>query len=976
MTAYEIIANGISLNTNEDINISINYQIEDILDISSRATNWSRSITLPGSATNNRFFKHIFDVNIDAGTFNPLKKVPVTVRIGDNQIFKGNLQLESISVIHELIEYEVSIYGELNNIMNQIKDAYVHELDISEFNHIRNQQNIVDSHIYKIVRNGASIQYDEPGIGYVYPYIIYGNDTSFASNVNIYDTFPAIYSTQLFKKIIEENGYKIKSNFLESEYAKKLILPYTSDKIQLSDEQIDNFGSVIGIPPGYIEATDVLNRGSNWQYVGNLPDWTRETGTVDDASGELTFKDNLNQFTAGTGPNIGGGGFWICQNQGFYDIDWRATGYVKYTHEDLQNIDYDEGSGSFEYIYDMWVIRAATGIHQQLSNSGGTQLFTPSSGDHLSPWIDTDVPLNFSLSNSAIQLFEGDAVYVRYGFRYPSTVNWSDELFDDKIHAQLLFDNQNGNEFSYFQVIPTSNVDMGNQMIDMNQCLPENYKQTDFIGDYVKMFNLIITEEKNDPSTLIIEPRDVYYSINNKILYWDNIFDEDNGYEITPMSEVDSNEYLFTYTEDADYFNTEYTDSTKRIYGDFKINVGNDFSDKTNTTKVTTSPTPDAIKFTNGKVAPYFIQKDDEGLKPMKVKNRFLFYGGLIPTDYLIIQDAPGQPIEDTTVLDYYPYCGMWDHPFEPEHDLGFGATDKIYWNSYQFPIRNLFNEFHKNTVNNLINPNARLFEGKFLLHPKDIAQFDFRNVVFLKGAYWRVNEIKNYDPTANDKLTTVVLYKILDVYTTDKVTAVLPPTNYSCPVDMITKKVGKKFVHVSKSGLPVSENCCSSLGGDYINGICYLGDYNTPVLGPVRDVLVPTPEPEGPTTAFVNGNSVSSVGVKVHGRQTIVGPGVDNTNISIGKNQTITPKAKNSLTIGDYQIADKENVINLNGTIISDNGTITPNFNMLRGPRDTVRNLFPYNPFWNKWKSGTDSVRDVDFMSEINMIQGKRDAV
>ena len=65
MNKYIIEANGKPLDTFDDFNISLNYQIEDIMDITKRKTNFSKTIELPGTKNNNLFFQQIFDVNID-----------------------------------------------------------------------------------------------------------------------------------------------------------------------------------------------------------------------------------------------------------------------------------------------------------------------------------------------------------------------------------------------------------------------------------------------------------------------------------------------------------------------------------------------------------------------------------------------------------------------------------------------------------------------------------------------------------------------------------------------------------------------------------------------------------------------------------------------------------------------------------------------------------------------------------------------
>ena len=65
MNDFIIRAGDTELNTFDDISVSLNYQIDDILDIEKRNTNFSKTITLPGNPNNNLFFKQIFDVNID-----------------------------------------------------------------------------------------------------------------------------------------------------------------------------------------------------------------------------------------------------------------------------------------------------------------------------------------------------------------------------------------------------------------------------------------------------------------------------------------------------------------------------------------------------------------------------------------------------------------------------------------------------------------------------------------------------------------------------------------------------------------------------------------------------------------------------------------------------------------------------------------------------------------------------------------------
>ena len=150
MNKYFIISDGIELDTYEEIDISLNYQIDDIMNIEKRKTNFSKTIKLPGTPKNNKFFKHIFEVNIDNINFNVNKSIKSTIRIGDNQIFSGFLQLMNFTIKNKEVIYECSISGDLKNILTNLSDYTLRDLDVSEYNHTRDRANIIDTWDYKI----------------------------------------------------------------------------------------------------------------------------------------------------------------------------------------------------------------------------------------------------------------------------------------------------------------------------------------------------------------------------------------------------------------------------------------------------------------------------------------------------------------------------------------------------------------------------------------------------------------------------------------------------------------------------------------------------------------------------------------------------------------------------------------------------------------------------------------------------------
>ena len=970
---YNIIAQGVSLDTFEQVDISLNYQIDDILDISKRNTSYSKTINLPGTPVNNKFFKQIFDVNIDNISFNPNRRISAIIRIGDNEIFKGFLRLSNIYINNKEITYDVSFTGILKDIMSEIEDYTLRDLDLSRYNHTRNRTTQINSWDYIVKNFGVDTTFPNEGKGYVYPYIINGNSSNIYDTAYVYDLFPAPYIKTIMDALFESAGFTYTSNFFNSDYFKKLIMPYTGDKLQLSDEEYNQRKVVAGIPGNsntYIQATPTQSRGSDWYYNDSInyrlaypgPGLTRESGLVDDNGSELEFTDDLGQWTNDV---------FTCNKPGRYNVQMEGKCILKVTH-DNNKPDMEFKEGNFEYRYQMFLIKAGGGstvISSSVDPNDpndiyGVQLFQPSSGTHPSPWYDIDTPLVFAMSADDLFMETGDRIVVRFGFRYPQAVKWYGTS-DNKHRAALTFKQSYDGGFTKFVVEPSSNETFGDEYVNLSQTLPDKYKQKDFLLDIIKMFNLIVMDNPDKENDLLIEPRDDFFRSKQKVLDWEGEkkLDHDSAIKITPMSELDAKRYVYTYKLDDDLFNKEYENETDKVYGEYSIDVINDFSSNTNKTEVTFASTPNSSQFINGRVAPFFCEKEDEDLKPKKVKPRILFYGGRIGGGYLKLYDYPNSAY---SAFGNYPYCGMWDNPTNPSYSLEFGSSQKHYWNTNVVSMNTLFEKFHKSTLNNIIDINARLLEATFHLTPSDIAQFDFRDIVFLMGSYWRVNKIKDYNPAGADSLTKVVLYKIIDLDIVEPFKVNVPISNQHCPDDMVSKirknKKGVQVIYVSSSGLPVTEDCCTSFKGVFVNGVCYGRsiDTRTPWVNdfriPYDGVVVGTSEPTGPQVLNKDNNTNGRIGVKTSGVGNYVSPD-SKRGLIIGDNNTINPNVTGAIIIGDGITANESGAIYFGDMKINQDGNIVSNGIVIID-------------------GGEDEVFDFDKTNLIDVVDGTVDSV
>jgi hypothetical protein len=1001
MNKYIIEANGKPLDTFDDFNISLNYQIEDIMDITKRKTNFSKTIELPGTKNNNLFFQQIFDVNIDNINFNPNIRIPANIRIGDNDILNGNLQLVNIISENEDVRYEVVVAGTLKDIINTFQDYYISDLDYSEYNHIRNRQNIIDSWTHLLQINGLEQQV-ETGRGYVYPYIVTGGNDDITDNWYVYDAYPAVYVKDIMDRIFRFSDFTYTSDFLDSDYFKSLIIPFSENKLQINKEEQEERKVFVGVDgslpeidggttaTGYSDlfGNKVILWGQPWFYNNSLSyrfRLNRDSGTV----GDIEFQDLSNQWDELA---------FTSENQGYYDVSLDAKLVPKWFSQQGQDIRW-KGDGNVEYIYYLIkspadgspssIIDSSQGDYDPANGVYPTQLYQPSNtGDNASPWYDTEANLNIGLSAENLWMEEGDRLVVRFGVRWPDDVRWDIDGVSTGQNQLMrlrmtLAESVDGSP-SKLEVTTASNTSYGNEDININQIVPK-IKMKDFFMNITKMFNLIIQDNPNIPQDLIIEPRDDFFNSRNKVKDWNQILDNDSEIKITPMSELDANTYRYKYKKDGDFFNEKYLSETGKEYGEVKIDVINDFSEKTVKNELIFSPTPNSELFIKDRVAPFFVDiQNQNNLSPKKVNHRILFYNGLLDCETFTLADDENTTTEFTT-LTQYPYCGMYNSPYDATEDLGFSRTDKIYWDTQTFPVNNLYEKYHKSTILSITDINSRLLEASFRLTPSDIAEFDFRDIIFLLGSYWRVNKIMGYNPVGSDNVTKVVLYRLNDVeiFNLDEIT--IPSSNGSCPVDLqsIVGKGGEVTI-VSSSGEEVTADCCNSLGGQYFNGRCIMRP-----IGPVGPIgsnpvqsnqfnsktqqkysyssigVIPYQEKQGDVVQTKNNNSYNTSKTTIIGSSNYTSEETGNSLI-IGDNNSSL--GNNTLIIGDNITATEEGIyiggiaINGEGDILDTRPYITD------GGLDEVIRINRTNLI-EKIDGGLDSVRNTGGDSKLRPI-------
>lgn len=228
----EIYIENQRLDLYKDISAEFTYNIDDVKDFSARNTNFSKTIVIPGNATNNKLFGHIFEFgsanfynpNSDnvGYNFNASKSAACVVYVDKIQMFKGVLRLLEIVLDNGSIEYECAVFGELGGFVSALGNNKIEELDFSAYNFAWTFTNIVNSW------NGVD------GSGYFCPLIDYGQ-VSVGKHDWQYKAFrPALFVREYVKKIIEGAGYTWESSFFNTALFKRLVIPNNQKDLSIA----------------------------------------------------------------------------------------------------------------------------------------------------------------------------------------------------------------------------------------------------------------------------------------------------------------------------------------------------------------------------------------------------------------------------------------------------------------------------------------------------------------------------------------------------------------------------------------------------------------------------------------------------------------------------------------------------------------------------------------------------------------------
>ena len=731
---------GKEVDLDSDVVIPLNYAIADIRNPEAKNSTFSKTISLPGTVNNNEIFSFLFNTSVavnSSGTyqydlgFDPNLKSECVILYEGAEIFKGYLELNKIVKIDDYsVRYEVTCTGNLVNLFFSIGEKFLSDVDLSEYNHAYTyhvQKASWNNYIYK---NGSTQAFTY-GDGYVYPYIDYGTNND--SDWKVTDFKPAVYVYTILKKIFDTEGFTWTSTFLESALFKRLIIPYTQGSLNLANTDILNKTFQASTTSNQVCTHTTCQVANPCQQIFNLQFNDDSTGSNFDpgnvfntTSYGFTPSDN-NQYNLTVRGNIKGA---IFRTPATYTLGTTQPIHFANLYIQVPN------TSTFLVILPVYIhaanatnlqanaINISTGYNHNVAIPSGTYF---NSGNY-----------TYFECNVSAYLNQGNAVYARFAIiNNPLLQGFTLGASD---YATFTF--ESGLKYSA-RLANVSLVEGGT--VDMNNILPNQIKQKDFVSSIIKMFNLYVDQDKSKSNNFIIEPRDDFYASTGTTRDWTYKLDLSRDLEIIPMGELDAKTYHWTYKDDADYYNQKYKRDYGYNYGHKLYSVRNDHRKNERKTEVVFSPTPIADRNMNDRVVPRIFEVATNGAITPKTGNiRILYYGGVKTTTFgWNYYTSSGGAILQTT----YPYSGHLDDVSYPTLDLSFGMPIEVYYTATAYTDGNLFNRYWKKMIDEITDKDSKIIRGYFHLNPIDINKLDFRDLFYFERDLYRLNKIIDYNP-------------------------------------------------------------------------------------------------------------------------------------------------------------------------------------------------------------------------------------
>ena len=520
--SFQLIANDITLDLFKDEEIKVSDNVTGLFDIGELPSEFSRTITLPGTKKNNAFFEHVYDISItNPFLFSTNRKVDAYFDFGGIIVSSGYLQLNKVNVIANkyIDSYEITVYGSLSSFAREINRATLNDLStLTQYNHTASFTNISQSWdgdlfngdiVYPFIDYGQNIRYD-------YDEFPTGINSS-SGSLGVQNFKPSIRVGRVWDAIFEQYGYTYESEFID-------------------------------------------------------------TGVWDDV---YMVCDRDLSYPVFNGVDLEGFGVFQASPLSGSDTDITLTNgvYTPLTYDSItSNPQFNYIGGEYTLDRQQSLIRGRIKLVTQVSGSSGVPQFT------LQAYRTTGTPgqvdakalvqtNKFFEETNSQNASTGDKTYTL-------EEEWTMLITTGSYQFRLKYDNFDGSNFTVVNN-PGGNVNgylavdevvaaADYRVMEIARNLPQGgengIKQIDFIKGLQKKFNLIIYPSKVKPNHFIVETFNNWYR-KGAVKNFDNFINLDKNIEVIPANNLAVRELSFGDKLGKDYLALQFEKTINRDFG-------------------------------------------------------------------------------------------------------------------------------------------------------------------------------------------------------------------------------------------------------------------------------------------------------------------------------------------------------------------------------------------------------------------------
>lgn len=752
----ELYINGFLVDLDQNPVFPLTFSVIELTDLSKRSGAKSKTITLPGTSRNCALLNSIFVLDnaqaISANQsnyidFDPTIKATAFVYQNGLLQFNGICQLLSCIYSNNSWSFEVALISDMRDYIAEMSKVKLNELDFSEYTHNLTVANVQDTWNGFNKINGSTTPVKGGGAwfdnaGYYYGLIEYGydriNQTTWALN-----QLPLqVFTYQILKKLFAKVGLTWSSDFLDSELFRRQALAYQGGDIpSISPAQADNesaYNDEVANPSGFIIVGNRLGNVNIYDNMG-VPEYVYSFGVAvysDNIDGAIV-QDNLSQIV-----NLSPLKF-KCLSNGLYSVNYYGRHVIDLTI-DVGSANLTQLTGSYKLNLEIFKNGAIYSNEQiytgPITSTSLTQSF--SVDFNYSRPVNALVNDEFTTVVKLTMSFTGfdlDAYFFNDIYSYNVTVSTIDTRIDYAKQIQ--------------ELTPGASVYLSALLPDMTG--------SDFFNGLCKIFNLLVSPSKNDPTVLKIEPLIEYYKSPNEALQWTAKIDESKDIEVVPSINFASKNYSFRFADSDDYYNVLYFNNFGEQYGSFLLEAQNEYG-KDNTVyqlpfaqKVLANIPINDTTFTDLITPQCWVIGSDGNVSPKQGKPFIVQIGELRNVGFRIVNE-----FNAVVTFTDYPYVGHVDSIDAPTFDLNFGVPKVLYWAGALFTQNNLY-PYHEQFIKEIISRFGKLLKCSINLSSTDIFSLDFQYLINIGGVVYRLQKISDYN-TSNDESTKVELLKYI----------------------------------------------------------------------------------------------------------------------------------------------------------------------------------------------------------------------